>query len=456
LNVPSLKENSTLGGVWSVGYRSLHLQTQAILYEFPNFPFPKTKEDYPTQNDVEAYLQSYAQSNELIEKIEFNSEVKKMERRSSGRPGWRLTIQKDSKNVEHEFDFVVISSGLYSNPSIPNIRSKTSFEGQIMHSSEYQEVDVSGKKVVVVGAGKSAVDVVTDAQKSGAESVTMVLREAHWPVPQKVLGLIPVQYIFVTRFASSFLPLYQRPGPWEWGLHTIGKPLVWAFWRAVELLVRAQFGIGWSSPMSPTAPLESDLYNGDFLPNDDFYPLTRSGKLNFEKTTIDSFTENGLKLNNGKEIAADLVVFATGWQQSLSLFPADIQNKLSNKDGVYLYRHVVHPDVPDVAFIGWASTFSNTLTDHIQSRWLVEVLKETLLLPSPDAQRQEIEKIKVWKRGFMPECNSRGALLQVHMIHYHDEMLKDIGENPRYKSNPIAELLGAYQPADYNKIIAKP
>ena len=59
------------------------------------------------------------------------------------------------------------------------------FQGEILHSCTFnQKEQAAGKKVVVVGGGKSAIDNVVAASKGGAESATLVYREAHWPVPR--------------------------------------------------------------------------------------------------------------------------------------------------------------------------------------------------------------------------------------------------------------------------------
>ena len=71
--------------------------------------------------------------------------------------------------------------------------------------------------------------------------------------------------------------------------------------------------------------------------------------------------------------------------------------------------------------------------------------------------RQEIEEMKVWKRKWMPFSPARGTRLLIHMLHYHDELLRDFGANPLRKRGifaPLKELFGPYQPSDYRSIVA--
>jgi len=69
----------------------------------------------------------------------------------------------------------------------------------------------------------------------------------------------------------------------------------------------------------------------------------------------------------------------------------------------------------------------------------------------------EIAELKVWKRGWMPFSAARGARLLLHMLYYHDELLRDFGADPLRKRGilvPLKELLVPYQPSDYRTIVA--
>ena len=69
----------------------------------------------------------------------------------------------------------------------------------------------------------------------------------------------------------------------------------------------------------------------------------------------------------------------------------------------------------------------------------------------------EIAQLKVWKRGWMLFSAARGARLQLHMLYYHDELLRDFGANPLRKRGifaPLKELFAPYQASDYRAIVA--
>jgi hypothetical protein len=82
---------------------------------------------------------------------------------------------------------------------------------------------------------------------------------------------------------------------------------------------------------------------------------------------------------------------------------------------------MLHPDLPNLIFIGRTSTFINILTCCLQARWLAELIAGRFALPGREAMLAEIAELKVWKRGWMPFSAARGARLLLHMLSYHDD-----------------------------------
>ncbi len=247
------------------------------------------------------------------------------------------------------------------------------------------------------------------------------------------------------------MPLYQRPSKYAQNLHRYGSWVVKGFWWFVEMLLRFQFPLAVTDTL-PDDPAEKDFFNQDFLPRTATYSLLRSGKIKGRRGNIRTFYANGIILEDGERIPCDSIIFGTGWKQDFSFLPDKFKNTVDD-DGVYLYRHILHPDLNNLAFIGWASTFSNSLTAHLASAWLVKVLQGVVQVPSNQSMLEEIEEMKQWKRGFIPSVNGRGSLLQLHMWNYHDELLRDAAINPYRKTNWLAEWLQYYRPSDYKNVL---
>jgi dimethylaniline monooxygenase (N-oxide forming) len=194
------------------------------------------------------------------------------------------------------------------------------------------------------------------------------------------------------------------------------------------------------------------------VPRPELYGLIREGRISAHRTEIERYTPRGVVLNDGEELDVDCVVLATGWKSDYSFIPPDARESLgTDDDGFYLYRHILHPDLPNLAFIGHASTFLSVLTYCLQARWLAELIAGRMELPDQASMRQDIEEMKVWKRAWMPFSAGRGARVLLHMLHYHDELLTDFGANPLRKRGilaPLKELFVPYQPSDYELIVS--
>ncbi|MCS5631539.1 MAG: NAD(P)/FAD-dependent oxidoreductase [Pirellulaceae bacterium] len=449
------EKRDRVGGVWAEGYHSFGLQTPKSLYEIPDYPMPKTYPRFPPGEQIRAYLENYARDFGLIKKIRFNTSIQRLERHAQR--NWCIVTcseENPEANQEEFFDFVVIATGLYSTPYMPEFPNRKDFGGNILHSSQYTSPDqVMDKKVTVVGFGKSALDIATDAAQY-ANHVDLVFRGSHWPVPTDVLGLVDVRRIFVNRLVGGFLPLYQRPEKWESRLHDSCPWLIKGFWKFVEVLLKTQFPLKACNAI-PDVPLETDLFNQDFLPRPETYGLMKKGKIACRRATITSLARGCVELDNGQSLASDTLILATGWKPDYSWLPEQFQSAVQD-DGVYLYRHIIHPELDNCAFIGWASTFSNSLTSHLASVWLTHLLTGTLSLPKQSAMEAEIQQMMNWKRSFMPFSGSRGSLLQLHMGHFHDELVRDIGISPWLKSNPVFEWLQDYRPVDYRSVLDLP
>lgn len=444
------EKGDKVGGQWASGYHTYGLQTPKSLYEIPDYPMPDAYPRVPSGAELQAYFENYAKDFKIFDLIRFNTKITKLEQNKN--ESWTLYFKdKTEKESSQTYEFVVVASGIYFDPFIPNLPGKAKFKGEILHSSDYQSpASVIGKKVVVVGFGKSALDVAGDAAKFTKE-VSLVFRKPHWPIPMDVLEFLDVRRIYLTRMACALLPPYQRPQTGAKLLHRFLPWLAKGFWRFTEAVIKFQYPLR-ACGVLPDEAIEIDIFNLDFLPRKEVYQLMRQGKIQNRQGEIKAFTATGIQLDNGDNIDCDTVIFGTGYQTNYSFLP-DAFKKSKEEDGVYLYRHIIHPDVPNMAFIGRAATFSNSLTSHLASVWLVHLLKGKFQLPGREQMLEEIQAIKDWKRSFMPPLSSRATVIKLHMTHFHDELLSDFGANPYRKKNVLAEWLCDYRPADYRKVL---
>ncbi len=458
------ERGARLGGVWADGYSNFCVQVQRELYEFPDWPLPKNTADFTPGPVIHKYLESYAKHFCVRPHIHFNTPVTQIRKRSGDKPGWVIRVNDNGVQRDQEFDLVVVCIGLYSNtPNIPGFPGQNDFTGEVLHNSAIKSRDqLKGKKVAVVGFGKSATDAALEAA-AVAKETTIIFREAHWPLPAKIANVLPFKWVMLNRFTSAMIPPYYQPSAVERVLHTLGKPLVWVWWRLVQLLLIVQCRM-WSRfgtrvSLVPKKPVEFDAFGeSSMLPRPEFYRSLRNGAITPQKTEIVEYRRDGLRLKNGAHVIADTIIFATGWKSDYCFLPETLRTRLNfEKDGLYLYRQMVQPDAPNLVFIGQASTITSILTYNLQARWLCELIKGTHKLPAREDMLRNIEEIKVWKRKRMPFSAGRSARLIFHMQHYHDELLRDFGASPLRKNGifaPFKEIFAPYQPSDYQTIVS--
>ena len=460
------ERSQTLGGVWSDGYLNFGVQVQKELYEFPDWPLPKGTPNFTPGPTIHKYLSDFSDHFGVTPHIRFDTEIIRIKERDGPGSGWIVTSRHNNQESQDQFDLVVICIGLYSNvPNIPEFPNRDSFGGEVIHNSKLKSPDqLEGKRVAVVGYGKSATDAAIESARHAKEA-HIVFREPHWPIPQKLAGILPFKWGLLHRMNSTLIPPYQHTTPVERVVHGIGKPLVWLYWRLVETLLYFQCKLGsrFGTRVSlvPKDPIEIGAFSeSTMVPRGSFYRLARSDAIKLHRTAVEEFTSTGVKLADGAILDLDTVILATGWETDFSFIENNVWQRFrAEDDGFYLYRHILNPEVPGLVFVGRASSISSILTYCLQAHWIVELIKGNQKLPSIDTMKQNIEEMKVWKRAWIPFSPARSARLIAHTQHYHDELLSDLRINPLRKTGilaPLKELIVPYEPRDYASVFTKP
>lgn len=443
-DVTVLERSHELGGVWapSRSYPGIRTQSPKDLYRYTGLAMPQDYPEWPSGAQVHAYLTAFAERFDLLPLIRFGESVTAMQRRDGG--GWELEIEdRDGGRAREGFDFVVVASGTFTDPNRLHHPGEDAFlagGGRILHSSEYTDPAlVRGRKVVVLGFSKSATDVAVNAVKEGAKEVTIVYLEPVWRVPYRFAGLVNFKHILYCRASESMFP------PWGEGrlartVRALAKPLVWANWRGLEALLTLQFGLK-RLGLRPDQPIETTIACGLSIATEGFFDLVRKGRIRTVKGTFERYEGGEVVLSGGERIALDVAIQAVGWQLGVPFLDAATRAALVTSDGQYrLYRLVANPDVPDLGFVGFNSSFATVLTSDIAAQWLVRYADGKLARqPDKDGMRRWIDEHLAWRRQVRPAARVYGGLCSApyHFRHL-DELLADIGARKR-RRNPLAE-----------------
>jgi Flavin-binding monooxygenase-like len=341
-----------VGGNWyfqnpngvSSAYRSLHIDISKPSISFRDFPMPDRYPDYPHHTHIFEWLRDYADAFALRERIRFNTRVERAERGPGG--GWTITLDDDGRE---SFDALLVCNGHHWDPRYPDFPG--SFDGPQIHSHDYIDpstpLDLYGKRVLVVGIGNSAVDIVSElARKTVSDTVFLSTRSGAYVVPKYIFGR-PADQVVKT---NPRLPtgLQRR----------VSRLLPRIFSGRME-----DFGL-------PTP-------NHNFL---DAHPTVSSellGRLGagdaVGKGDVEELLGDRVRFADGTVEPIDVIVYATGYNVSFPFFDPDL---LAAPDNVLpLFKRMLKPGLDDLAFIGLGQPIPtifpfSELQSKLAARWL--------------------------------------------------------------------------------------
>jgi cation diffusion facilitator CzcD-associated flavoprotein CzcO len=341
-----------VGGNWyfqnpngsSSAYRSLHIDISKPSISFRDFPMPDRYPDYPHHTHIFEWLCDYADAFGLRENIRFETPVKRARRGANG--GWQVTLDDDS---QESFDALLVCNGHHWSPRYPAFPG--AFDGPQIHSHDYIDpsdpLDLYGKRVLVVGIGNSAVDIVSElGRKTVAEVAFISTRSGAYVVPKYLFGK-PADQIVKT---NPRVPLgLQR---------RMGRILPRIFSGRME-----DFGL-------PTP-------NHNFL---DAHPTVSSellGRLGsgdaVAKVNVAELLGDCVRFEDGSVERVDAIIYATGYNIRFPFFDEDFISAPENV--LPLYKRMLKPDLDDVAFIGLGQPIPtifpfSELQSKLAARWL--------------------------------------------------------------------------------------
>ncbi len=183
-----------VGGLWNIDnprstvYESAHLISSKRMTEFLEFPMPAQVADYPSHRELLDYFRAFADHFGLRAHYRFHTRVLKAEPVSDAPDTlWRVTTQTGDAAPETAlYKGVVIANGTLAEPNRPRLEG--AFSGEVWHTAQYKSAtQLTGKRVLIVGAGNSGCDIAVDAVHH-AKSIDISVRRGYYFVPKYVFG----------------------------------------------------------------------------------------------------------------------------------------------------------------------------------------------------------------------------------------------------------------------------
>ena len=319
------ERHTSLGGIWDADnpgspmYDSAHFISSKYTSHFYGYPMPDAYPDYPTHRQILAYVKAFAAAYRLDRSartgISVTSAVPDGDR-------WLVTL---STGEARSYRGVVCANGVTWHPRLPDYPGLSSFTGEVRHSVTYRSAaELAGRRVLIVGAGNSGVDIACDAARA-ASAAFLSVRRGYRFVPKHIFG-IPTD-VFITRG----------------GLPPDGVVVPEDPSRLVDSLVGdlTRFGL----PAPDHALLESHpIMNTQILHHLAHGDIQAKGD-------VREFRGRSVVFADGSEEEIDLVLFATGYDYAIPYVDEGLFTWTSGRPDLYL--NVLHRSLDGLYVLGF-------------------------------------------------------------------------------------------------------
>ena len=323
------ERHSDVGGIWDIEnpgtsmYESAHFISSKHTSGFFGLPMPASYPDYPDHHQILAYVRQFAAGFGLKAAVTFNTAVVRAEPiGEDAAEGWCVLL---SDGTTRHYEGLVCAPGVTWHPALPDYPGLKTFRGEVRHSASHRSADeFKGRRVLIVGAGNSGVDIACDAARS-ADAAFLSVRRGYRFVPKHVFG-VPT---------DLFLSGAVRP-PRGVALPTDPSEMVDALTGDLT-----RFGL----PAPDHKLLESHpIMNSQVLHHLAHGDLTA-------KKDVREFTPTGAIFTDGSEETFDLVLFATGYEYRLPFL--DERLFAWNQGHPELYLNIFHRRLRGLAVLGF-------------------------------------------------------------------------------------------------------
>jgi monooxygenase len=381
-----LEGRAVMGGTWDLfrypGVRS-DSDMYTLGYRFRPWRNPKAIADGPA---ILSYIRETAREYGVDKSVRYNHHVRRATW-SSANAHWTVRVETEAENTtepqssqrEHrEFtcNFLYLCTGYYDyeqgyTPEWPGVQQ---FHGEIVHPQKWpKDFDYANKRIVVIGSGATAITLVP-ALAEKASHVTMLQRSPSYVVNRPAEDIIantlrrclPDRAAYVLARWKNVLA-----GTFFYNLAR-NRPELFKWMLAKE--VRRQLGKEYDSKhFTPHYnPWDQRLC---VAPDADIFRAIRDGRVSVVTDNIKTFTEDGLLLESGQKLNADIIITATGLVFKLfSRMQLEVDGALVHLPDSLVYKGMMFSDVPNFAFAIGYTNASWTLKCDLTSEYVCRLL----------------------------------------------------------------------------------
>jgi Pyridine nucleotide-disulphide oxidoreductase len=279
-----------VGSSWRSRYDRLKLNTGKQFSHLPDRPYPKGTPTFPTRDQVADHLDRHAREDGI--ELRLGTAVYRIDPRPGG---WRLQTSAGDIDARQ----VVVATGYEHSPYVPEWPGKDGFAGELLHSCAYRNpAPYLGKRVLVVGAGSSAMEIVHEVATGGAAKAWLAIRTPPNIMLRALPGGLPGDLIAT--------PLYHAPV-------RIADAIARRA-RLANLGDLSDFGL--PMPTEGVFARAARVGKAPAIVDKEVIDAVRDRSIEVV-STIESFDGSSVSLVDGSRLEPDAVICATGYLHGL-------------------------------------------------------------------------------------------------------------------------------------------
>ena len=371
-----LEARAEMGGTWDL-FRYPGIRSDSDMFTL-GYGFHPWREDKVIADgpSIKTYVNATATHYGIDRHIRFGTRVEKTDF-DSATARWTVTASTAEGEKRYSCNFLWMCSGYYrySAGHAPDFPGAERFRGEIVHPQLWPEnFDYSGKRVVIIGSGATAVTLLP-AMTDRAAHVTMLQRSPTWYynlpfrsnlvatmariMPKGLAFRLVRWYRIVFQQIMYKLTRLDPKGAGERLLKHVAEQLPEGY--DVEKHFHPRYD-----------PWDQRLC---VVPDGDLFAAIREGKATVETDAIETFTESGIRLKSGKELPADIIITATGLHlEALGGARARVDGRAVDLGKTFTYRGFACSDLPNLAFVFGYTNSSWTLRADLISLYVCRLL----------------------------------------------------------------------------------
>ncbi|ALU73539.1 monooxygenase (plasmid) [Rhodococcus erythropolis R138] len=323
------ESRNEIGGTWSRNtYPGAAVDTPSHYYSYSFELNPNWSKYYPSGVEYQKYLRGVVDAYGIVDNISFNTRVLSVIWLESENV-WEVTTETaDGTREVQRAAAVVTALGMLNSPNIPDIEGLNSFGGTVIHTAEWDEnLDLTDKRVVVLGTGCTSVQVVANIVEQ-VRSMDVVVRSPHWIVPEKT---VVHEVSDGERWAMANIPRFN-----EWfrlRSYWFASDNLYVLPRIDEEWAQTHFSASAANEMvlkTATEYLQKSFADRpdliekltpDFRPygkrivkDPGFFKALTRDHVNLHRASFQRVDHDGVLTTEGEYIPADVIILATGFQ----------------------------------------------------------------------------------------------------------------------------------------------